>query len=122
MSNEELDDLIQSIKNDHPLSGERIIIGILRAKGVSVQRRKIRESIHRVDPVNATIRWIQKHPRLIYSVPGPNSSWHNDGLHKLIHWKFLIRACIDGFSTMVTSLDCASGKRAETALKALLFV
>ena len=65
MSNEELDDLIQSIKNDHPLSGERIIIGILRAKGVSVQRRKIRERIHRVDPVNAAIRWIQKHPRLI---------------------------------------------------------
>ena len=38
MSNEELDDLIKSIKNEHPLSGERIIIGILRAKGVSVQR------------------------------------------------------------------------------------
>ena len=38
MSNEELDDLIKSIKNEHPLSGERIIIGILRAKGVSVER------------------------------------------------------------------------------------
>ena len=63
MSHEELDDLIQSIKNDHPLSGERIIIGILRAKGVSVQKRKIRESIHRVDSINAAIRWIQKHPR-----------------------------------------------------------
>ena len=56
MSNEELDDLIKSIKNEHPLSGERIIIGILRAKGVSVQRWKIRESIHRVDPINAAIR------------------------------------------------------------------
>ena len=38
VSNEELDDLIKSIKNKHPLSGERIIIGILRAKEVSVQR------------------------------------------------------------------------------------
>ena len=56
MSNEELDDLIKSIKNEHPLCGERIIIGILRAKGVSVQRWKIRESIHRVDPINAAIR------------------------------------------------------------------
>ena len=56
MSNEELDDLIKSIKNEHPLGGERIIIGILRAKGVSVQRWKIRESIHRVDPINAAIR------------------------------------------------------------------
>ena len=43
MSNEKLDDLIKSIKNEHPLSGKRIIIGILRAKGVSVQRWKIRE-------------------------------------------------------------------------------
>ena len=71
MSNEELDDLIKSIKNEHPLSGERIIIGILRAKGVSVQRWKIRESIHRVDPINAAIRWIQKHPRWIYSGSWP---------------------------------------------------
>ena len=38
--NEELDDLIKSIKNEHLLSGERIIIGIVRAKGVLVQRWK----------------------------------------------------------------------------------
>ena len=65
--------------------GEGIIIGILRTKGVSIQRWKVRESIHCVDPINATIRWIQKHRRWIYSVPGPNSLWHNDGLQKLIH-------------------------------------
>ena len=35
LSNKELDNLIKSIKNEHPLSGERIIIGILRAKGIS---------------------------------------------------------------------------------------
>ena len=86
MSNEELGDLIKSIKNEHPLTGERVIIGILRAKRVSVQRRKIRESIHRVDPINAAIRWIQNHPSWFYSVPGPSSLWHNDGLHKLIRW------------------------------------
>ena len=120
MSNKKLDDWIKSIKNGHPLSGEKIIIGILRAKGVSVQRRKIRESIHSMDPINAAIRWIQKHPRWIYSVPGPNSLWHNDGLHKLIHWKFVIHACIDDFFRMVTSLVCASDNRAETALKAFL--
>ena len=120
MSNGELDDLIKSIKNEHPLSRERIIIGILRAKGVSVERWKIRESIHRVDPFSAAIRWIQKHPRWIYSVPGPNSLCHNDGLQKLIHWKFVIHACIDGFSRMVTSLVCDSDNRTETALKAFV--
>ena len=120
VSNEELDDLIKSIKNEHPLSGERIIIGILRAKEVSVQRWKTRESIHRVDLINRAIRCIQIHPRWIDNVPGPNSLWHNDGLHKLIHWKFVIHACIDCFSRMVTSLVCASGNRAETALTAFL--
>ena len=56
----------------------------------------------------------------MYSVPGPNSLWHNDGLHKLIHWKFVIHACIDDLSRMVTSLVCASDNRAETALKTFL--
>ena len=78
MSSEELDDLIQIIKNEHPLSGQRIIISILRAKGISIQTWKIRESIHPVDPINTVVRWNQKHPRWIYSVPGPNSLWHDD--------------------------------------------
>ena len=43
-----------------------------------------------------------------------------DGLHKLIHWRFVIHACIDGFFRMVTSLVCASDNRAETALTAFL--
>ena len=77
--------------------------------------------MHRVDPINAAIRWIQKHPRWIYSVTGPNSLWHNDGLHKLIHWKFVMHACKDGYFRMVTSLVCASDNRAEAALTALLF-
>ena len=29
----------------------------------------------------SAVRWIQTHPRWIYSVPGPNSLWYNDGLH-----------------------------------------
>ena len=58
----------------------------------------------------------------MYSVPGPNSLWHNDGLHKLIHWKFVIHACIDDLSRMVTSLVCASDNRAEAALKTFLSV
>ena len=37
MSIEEQDELIKIVKNEHSLSGKRIIIGILRAKGASVQ-------------------------------------------------------------------------------------
>ena len=48
-----------------------------------------------------------------------DSLWHNDGLHKLIRWKFVIHVCIDGFSRIVTSLVCASDNRAETALSGI---
>ena len=40
--------------------------------------------------------------------------------YTLIHWKFVIHACIDGFSRMVASLVCGSDNRVETALKAFL--
>ena len=43
MLNEELDYLIKSVKNEHRLSEERIIIGILRAKGVSSEMENKRE-------------------------------------------------------------------------------
>ena len=70
--------------------------GFLISKGYHVSRSKIRASIHRVDPINTALRWVRKTPRHIYSVPGPNSLWHNYGCHKLIHWRFVIHACVDG--------------------------
>ena len=120
MHEQQLDEMIGKLKQTHPLAGERTIIGMLRSKGMNIQRWKIRESIHRTGPVNPAIRWIQKNPRCIYSVPGPNSLWHNDGLHKLIHWGIVIHAYIDGFSRLATSLLCATNNRAETALKGFL--
>ena len=44
--------------------------------------------------------------------------WHSDGLHKLIHWKIIIRGCIDGFSRVITYLVCESNNKASTFLKA----
>ena len=93
-----LDVILSEIKNLHPYSGERTIIGILRSKKMQIQRWKVRESIHRIDSINTALRWIRQNPRFVYSVPGPNSLWHNDGLHKLIKWGFVIHSCIDGYS------------------------
>ena len=104
INDEDLDQIKIEIKKNHPLSGERVIIGLIRSRGMHIQRVRIRASIHRVDPVNAAVRWIRKNPRGVYSVPGPNSLWHNDGLHKLIHWKVIIHGCIDGFSRVITYL------------------
>ena len=54
----------------------------------------------------------------MYSVTGPNSLWHNDGLHKLIHWKIIIHGCIDGFSRVITYLLCESNNKVSTVLNA----
>ena len=120
ISKDKLNLEVKDIKDHHPLAGERMIIGFLRAKGITIQRWKVRESIHTIDPLNCVTRWLEKNPRWIYSVPGPNSLWHNDGLHKLIRWGIVIHGCIDGFSRMITSLICASNNYAETALSGFL--
>ena len=120
ISNDDLDSVIKGIKRDHPFCGERMMAGFLISKGLHVSRSTMRKSIHRVDPINTALRWVRKTPCHVYSVPGPNPLWHNDGCHKLIHWRFVIHACIDGFSRIVTSLVCADNNRAETAFKAFL--
>lgn len=82
---EELDVTISKIKEEHPLCGEIAIKGILRSENIHIQRRRIGECIHRIDPVNAALKWFHQNPRWVYSASGPNSLLHNDGIHKLIH-------------------------------------
>eukprot|EP00111_Clytia_hemisphaerica_P003587 TCONS_00010237-protein len=62
----------------------------------------------------------KKNPRWAYSVAGPNALWHNDSLHKLIHWKFVVHACIDGYSRLITYLKCAPDNLSSTVLEAFL--
>ena len=86
ISPEELKREITVIKEKHRLTGEKMVIGFLKSKGLRLQRSRVRGSIHALDPFNCINRWLQKNPRWVYRVPGPNSLWHNDGLNKLIHW------------------------------------
>ena len=69
ISQDSLNEKVKQLKDSHPLAGERMIIGFLRAEKIHVQRWKVRESIHTVDPANCATRWLQKNPRWIYSVP-----------------------------------------------------
>jgi len=55
ISNYELDEIVSNILQGSPNSGERMLIGALRARKLKVQRWKIRESIIRVDPVGKSI-------------------------------------------------------------------
>ena len=56
-------------------SGVSMVRGGLRARGVIVQRQRVLESLHRVDPLSQILRRRITTYRRQYSVPGPNSLW-----------------------------------------------
>ena len=48
--------------------------------------------------------------------------WHIDGHHKLIKWRFVIHAGVDGFSRTIVYIKCATNNRAVTAFSSFLEV
>ena len=81
---------------------------------ISIQRRRLRESIARV-----TGRLPRSLPiyRRTYSVAGPNAIRHLDGNHKLVKWKYVIHGGIDGFSRTITFLRCSTNNLSDTVLQ-----
>ena len=71
------------------------ILNLLR-----IQRRRIRESLARIDPGSVRLRWTVVVSRRSFCVAGPNSLWHIDGHHSLVNWGFVIHGAIDGFSSL----------------------
>jgi hypothetical protein len=92
----------------------------IRDLGLRVERRYIRESVARVDPLGNYSRWSTMIPRSIYSVAGPNSLWHMDGNLKLREHGFVLHGAIDGFSRYVIYLEANLNNHAETVLNAFL--
>ena len=116
ISDFDIDDQVSAIQGMHPGSGCRMIDGIFRSIGHIVQRRRIRESMHSVDPAGSYRRLSRAIHRRVYCVPSPNALWHIDGNHKLVRWRFVIHGLIDGFSRMVLYLNVAGNNRADTVL------
>ena len=112
-----LDEVIRSIKQDHPNDGEVLMQGHLLRQGIRVPRQALRNAIHRVDHTNVVARKCSVVRHRIYSVPHPNCMWHMDGHHKRIRWRFVIHGAIDGFSRTVIYLKCADNNRAPTVLE-----
>ena len=83
-----------------------MITSHLRARGINVQRNRVRESIHRVDPQGADDRRCRRIQRRVYSVPCPNFIWHLDGNHKLICWLLVVHVGIDRFSRLIIIVFC----------------
>jgi hypothetical protein len=114
----DLDKVVTDIKGEHPNDGEVMIQGHLVSQGIRVTRSQLRASIHRVDHENTQCRLSHVVKRRQYSVESPNSIWHIDGHHKLIRWKFVVHAGIDGFSRTIPYITCSTNNRASTVLSA----
>lgn len=65
-------------------------------------------------------RWAKYIERRRYYVPWVNSLWHIDGHHKLIDWKIVIHAGIDGKSRLITFIRASNNNRADTVLEAFV--
>ena len=114
ISDNELDNTIKQVYQDQHKMGEVMLMGHLRSKGIDVQRKRLREAIHRVDPEGVEERKAKGIRRRVYQVPHPNFMWHIDGNHKLIRYKLVIHCAIDGYSRLITFLHCSDNNRANT--------
>ena len=63
----------------NPRIGEKTVDGLLRAQGVVVQRQRVREALHTVDPQGSQRRMRRALNRREYHVECPNVLWHTDG-------------------------------------------
>ena len=77
----ELDEKVSSIVTFFHGCGQKSVDGRLKSEGVLVSRKRIRESLRRVDPVGVESRVRRVLHRRTYSVPSPNDLWHIDGYH-----------------------------------------
>ena len=64
--------------------------------------------------LGAVTRWTSIIPRRTYRVAGSNALWHIDGNHKLIRWKFVTHAGIDGYSRIITFIHCSGNNKSTT--------
>ena len=81
----EVDAKVREICHYFPNIGYRRLMGELSRQGIRLTRTKVRESLHRVDPLGIIERWLHGPVyRREYFVPGPQELWHIDGNHKLI--------------------------------------
>ena len=120
ISDSSLSQLVYEMVRRKQRIGEKTVNGFLKAQRVVVQRQRIRDALHCVDPEGSQRRLCKALNRREYHVDYPNDLWHIDGYHKLIRWGIVIHGGIDGYSRLVTYVQAATNNRAQTALNAFL--
>jgi len=86
MSDEQLDTIMLSILDEFPETSYKRMTGFLKARGIVLQQRRIREAMRRVNPEGTLSRAlrIQCLNRRSYQDTSPLALWHIDGNQKLI--------------------------------------
>ena len=120
ISETDLDTALTDIKESHSSCGEVMIQGHLLCNGIKVPRERLRSAIHRVDHTNIISRRSSAIRRRVYTTPHPNAVWYLDGNHKMIRWRLVIHAGVDGFSRLITYVKCANNNFASTVLEGFL--
>lgn len=86
ITDQELHDVVISVKREMPDIGYNMMRGVLRSRGIHVSIPRIQQCVSDVDPVNTAMRWAAPTSRRRYGVPYPNYIWHIDGNHKLVRY------------------------------------
>ncbi|KAJ7999927.1 hypothetical protein DPEC_G00199480 [Dallia pectoralis] len=120
LTNEELEHYIRRLHKQYPRSGNEMMRALLRAEGLFVTRQRVRVMLTYIDPAAAARRWSATVARRTYHVPFPNSLWHMDGNMRLIRWGLVVHGAIDGYSRLVTFLNCNTDNKAVTVLTQFL--
>ena len=120
INDERLDAIVSEIKRSSPDCGSKLLSGYLRARNIHVQRRRVRESLTRVDPLGIQARRCRTVHRRVYNVSRPLALWHFDGHHKLIRWRLVVHGCVDGYTRIPVYLKCSTNNRANTVLALFL--
>lgn len=108
---------VEVIASKHPNAGEVMVMGHLRARGIHVQRSRVRDAIHHTKPAGPLSHRRAPIRRRMYSVPCPSYVWHIDGNHKLVRWQIVLHRGIDGFSWLVVFGACSTNNKAHTVLR-----
>ncbi|XP_051778551.1 uncharacterized protein LOC127526648 [Erpetoichthys calabaricus] len=116
IADNELDEECKRLQASCPNAGSEMMSGMLRARGIHVQRDRLRCTLARLDPIGTAQRWSQTVQRRSYHAVSPNSIWHIDSHMKLIRWGFVVHGAIDGFSRLIPYLSCATNNSSSTML------
>eukprot|EP00794_Sanderia_malayensis_P018465 gene18465-20317_t len=119
---ENLHNQIKDIQKSTPNSGETLVIGSLRGRGIRVQRNRVCERLNILDGLGRAFRKRYRIHRRVHNFQGPNFLWHVDSNHKRIKWRLVLHGAVYGFSRTAVYLSCCNKNQALTALHCFMSV